>query len=801
MRRRWTVRVAAGLLALLLVLALVVPLASASAGPAPDEDGGVSEDAGTADELSDTRGSVLLIGTGGVRWEDLSAVATPGMWQLAEQGALANLVVRSVRSSTCPADGWLAVSAGRRAADERAEEHGVCRRLVEPATNGEVPGWSAYRSAAADDSYDARLGTLAAELDDAGRSAVGIGPGAAIALADAEGTVGSHEVRRNGTDALDHQLRTAMAAADLVVLDAGLVRDRGRPLVDADDPRFADELPEPDPDAIPEESDWPLVGLDRTEQVSRVDKHVGIALDAARRVEEEGGGPVTVLLASLSDSGTQPLMQVLATTGPGFEPSLVATRSTRQPGMAQSTDIAPTVLDLLGVERVVGLSGSPLLTGHAPGIGATRIATLIDENRHAVAIRPLTAPFISALITVNLLLYMAVTIGLNRRVLNRLSHWLDARRSHTWRGLARLARTPDPAALLHTLRAVSITVGAVPVASYLANMVPWWRAGSPGLALFGATTVIAVLIAALALARWWRYRPLVPMGIVAGLTMIVLTVDALLGARLQLSALLGVQPQVGGRFYGFNNSSFALLAAAAVLTAACLAEPLVRGGRRRLAALVIVVIGVIATAVNGMPTIGADFGGPPAMIPAFAVMVLLALEITVTWLRVAGALVATAAISVSLAVADWLRPPSERSHLGRFIETVLDGGVGNVLLRKIGQNLANLVGSTLTFLAIGGIALVLVIIMRPLRRAARSADAGAYGWLAEGSSIGRLDTDAQMLRPALVGLGLSLGIGFAVNDSGIVIPAMGVSLAVPLLIALLATWLLTLRKAGATLPV
>ncbi|HLS50206.1 MAG TPA: hypothetical protein VK024_09445 [Actinomycetaceae bacterium] len=809
-RRKWTTRVAAGLLALVLIIALAAPLMAApladddNGGGAGRAERGAAADVDPAAELSAGRGPVLFIGTGGVRWEDLSAVATPHMWRLAEHGALANLVVRSVRSSTCPADGWLAISAGRRAADQPADQHGVCRQLMEPDREGVVPGWEDYREAAETDSYDARLGLLAETLGEAGRSAAGIGPGAAIALADADGVVETHQRRQRGTQALRFQVRNALSDADLVVFDAGVVRDRNRPDVPAEDPRFAGGMPDPDPNAIPSEADWPLVGPDRTDQVAAVDKHVGIALHAAEQHAEGGGAPVTVVFASLADSGTQPLMQVLAAHGPAYEPSLIATRSTRQPGMAQTTDLTPTLLDLLDVEAGTGLAGSPLLAGPAPGIGATRIATLIDENRHAVAIRPLVAPFISGLILINLLLYATVTIGLNRRFLTAASRWLVARGSGRWRQLGRLARragNADPAGALRVLRGAAMTIGSVPLASYLANLLPWWRTRSPGLVLITAVVIIAALIAGLGLARWWRYRPMVPMGVVAGLTMVVLMVDAVLGARMQLSALLGVQPQVGGRFYGFNNSSFALLAAASVLFAASVAEPLVARGRRRLAALAIAVIGVVVTVVDGAPTIGADFGGPPALIPAFIVMALLALGVRLTWLRVLATLAVTALASISLSVLDWLRPPNERSHLGRFIETVLDGGVANVVLRKLEQNLANLVGSTLTFLAIGGIALVLVIILRPLQRAARHGDAGAYGWLAAGSSIGRLDTDIRMVRPALVGLGISLGIGFAVNDSGIVVPAMGVSLAVPLLIVMLTTWLLGLRRARATVPI
>ena len=47
----------------------------------------------------------------------------------------------------------------------------------------------------------------------------------------------------------------------------------------------------------------------------------------------------------------------------------------------------------------------------------------------------------------------------------------------------------------------------------------------------------------------------------------------------------------------------------------------------------------------------------------------------------------TVAVLAALAVGDWLRPPGDRTHLGRFVQTVLDGGGADVVTRKIEQNL------------------------------------------------------------------------------------------------------------------
>src|SRR5215212_10574749 len=96
--RARTVRAAAALLT-----ALAGTLAATSAPAAAAEAG--------------APGPVVLIGTGGVRWSD-TGPRTPALRGLLSEGAVAVASARSVRTSACPVDGWLAVSAGARAADE-----------------------------------------------------------------------------------------------------------------------------------------------------------------------------------------------------------------------------------------------------------------------------------------------------------------------------------------------------------------------------------------------------------------------------------------------------------------------------------------------------------------------------------------------------------------------------------------------------------------------------------------------------------------------------------------------------------
>ncbi|MCK6211903.1 hypothetical protein KZX45_15260 [Georgenia sp. EYE_87] len=813
-RQRRVVLVLAVLVVLGLFLPLMLPMFTApAASHEPVSVGAVgvatagvatAEESTSATATADEEHPLVVVGTAGLRWEDLSALATPNLWEFSGGGAAANLVVRSVRSTTCPADGWLALSAGRRAADVPMEEYGTCRRLESASVDGTVPAWETYADAAADASYDATPGLLGDLLVSSGTSSVAVGPGAAVALATSGGSVaGDHAFAYASPARLGAQVAEALPGHALAVVDVGSVRDRNRPLVGAE--RFTQEpAPEPDPSETPSPSTgeaWLLRSPARSQQVAAIDQRVGAVLAAVREVAPDA----TVLVASLADSGTRSLLQLAVADGPALgdvpaDGALLGSRSTRQPGMIQSTDLTPTMLAMLGVDAPTSLVGSPLDVAPDGRTGTTRVSYLTDVSDHAVAVRPLKGPFHSALVLVNLLLYAAVTVGLNRRNLDRAAARLDRHESPTAHRAATALRSRRPATALRAIRAVAVTVGAIPVASYLANLLPWWRAASPGAVLLSATALIAVAVTAAALLGPWRRSLLGPVAVVAGLTAVVLAVDVVTGATLQISSLMGVEPQVGGRFYGFNNSSFSLFAASTILVATCVADPLVRAGRRRLAAAAVGAIGLVAVVLDGAPTIGADFGGPPALIPGFLALALLAAGVRLTWRRIVLVLGVTFVLALSFSVVDWLRPPAERSHLGRFVETVLDGGLWSVVGRKLAQNLANLFGSTLTFLAIGGIVVVVVLLTRPLRNAARRGQNDSYGWLVGGGSVGRIDGDIPMLRPAVLALAATFTIAFLVNDSGIVLPAIGISLAVPLLVSVLAGWLLA-RGEPAQAPV
>jgi hypothetical protein len=779
------------------LLAGLLAAAPAAATTSPDE----PTDDGTA--------PVVLVGTTGLRWEDVRTLSTPVLWELSRSAGLGTVSPRSIRSSSCPADGWLAVSAGARAGDLPGEGFGECRALRHAGPDGAVPGWADYEESAEASSFSPTLGLLGRLLTEHDVPAAGFGPGAAIALADADGVVvGEHGRVPGDPDDLTAAVADALTTARLVVVDAGMVRDTGRATVpraeqdpDDEDPT-EDEPGAPLPQPTGEEPAGPDVITEptRLQQVQPVDARVGAVLRAVEDHAADTGTEVTVLVVSLADSGTVARMQLAAAVGaaPGggsYDEALLTTRSTRQDGILQTTDVTPTLLTLLGLQGEApagALVGSPVRPTPGPDSAIDRLDAVVDVDRHQVASRPVVPATYTYLIVINLLLQAVVVVGLNGRVLAWTSRLAARLRDRS----ATPAPPTHPTVAVPVLRGLvvaGVAVGSLPVAGTLANLVPWWRTASPGWAVLGVIVLWIAAITALALLPRVRRQLLGPMAVVASVTAFVLAADVVSGATLQLSAPLGVSTVVGARFYGFNNTSFAIFAAAVLLAAAAVADPLVRAGRRRTAALLVAGTGLVAAILNGAPGLGSDFGGPPALLPGFAVLALAAAGIRLTWRRAVLVLGGTGAAMLAFLLVDWLRPPEDRTHLGRFVDTVLDGGLGDVVGRKLAQNVANLGGTWLTLLAVGGIALVVVVLLRPLRQAASAPDGGAYGWLSSGEPLTALTTAAPMLRPVVWALATTLGIGFLVNDSGIVIPAMGVSVAVPLLVAVSASWLLRVR--------
>lgn len=715
---------------------------------------------------SETAAPVLLVGVTGLRWDDVSTLATPALWDLSRRADVGLLAARSANGVACPADGWLAVSAGARSADTQVADR-TCRTLREP-QDGVVPGWQDYLDAAAQQQYDAQPGLLGDLLAEQGITATGIGPGAGIALADSTGRpVGTH-VLRPAADALADTVSAALDSSQVVVVDVGTIRDSGW----ATRPRNEDELlPPADPTGEATEDLTPgdTIGEPtRAEQVRLVDQRIAEVLDGL------GSRRATVLVVSLADSGRGAL-QLAAATGSGSSigagDELLTSGATRQPGLIQALDVTPTLLAALGLgDAAPALPGAVISTTPGPDTATERLALLRSITAEATWVTRVAGDFTTRLVLVQALLFGAAALLLTRPVRS-----VASRRA------------------MRALQVAALALGSAPIASFLTGLVPWWLSARPTTAFWLVLLGWVAVITAVALAGPWRRQLLGPAGVVAGVTVLVLAVDLVTGSTLVIDSPMGAHRLLAARFYGASNQAFALLTGAGLLLAVVLADVLVRAGRRRLAAAAVAVTGLVVVVVDGTPGLGSDFGGPPALILAFALLTLVVAEVKVSWRTVLLVVAGAAVVVGAFTLVDWLRPADERTHLGRFLATVLDGGLWDVLGRKLSANLRVLTNWRYLVLAVAGAALTTLVIAGPRP--------GRGRLLGSGTPLAGLQREVPLLRPAVVAIGVALGIGFIINDSGIVVPATGIAVAVPCLVAAAAQWRLAHRHDPAGPPV
>ena len=689
-----------------------------------------SPDASSPAAGKDLNGSIVVIGTGGLSWSDVSVEATPALWSLLREGATAAITVRSVRANTCPVDGWLSLSAGERAGDADAAGGGggdggggpdgvkqACQALPEYMTAGKVPHWNDYLAAAAATKFDASLGLLGDQVASHGGCIQAVGPGAALGAARATGIVDRYQPFDEST------LASALTSCPATLIDVGEIRDPA--------------------DVDPQDASRPTTT--RAQQVAEVDARVAAVIKVAPSGTD-------VLLASLSDAGVTERLRLVAGTGPYFGAGTLQSPSTRQPGLAQLSDLTATALDHLGIPRPSRLGGAPLQfvlgDGNDQRSADERLTGLLDLDKASYEVHSLVEPFFYGWALLQLVLYLIAALLWRRR-------WGTA---------------PQRRRLLVFTRRATTVAATVPVSTFLANLLPWWRFSAPLVSVVASVAIFATVISLLALLGPWRQRLFGPLAVVSASTVAVLAVDVMTGSRLQLSSLLGLQPLVGGRFYGMGNVTFAVFATATLLLCIVVGNHFLTVRQPNMAAAAVAVIGSCAIVVDAAPSWGSDFGGPPALLPALVILIMAILQIRLTWRRLLVVGGGTGLFVLLLGLLDWLRPAESRSHLGRFVQTAIDGGAWDVISRKLDQNMSLLFGNPLSLLIPIGFAVLAYVLARPASQAAAPLR----------RSFGRV----QLLRPGLIAILVMWVIGFALNDSGTAIPAVGAGLAIPLLIVL-----------------
>ncbi len=198
------------------------------------------------------------------------------------------------------------------------------------------------------------------------------------------------------------------------------------------------------------------------EQINGIERRIDLVLDAM-----PNGADLVVV--GLADRDQQERLRLLTASGPHYGPGLLASASTRLVGVAQLSDITATILQRGGVEPTTEIGGRALSVvpsaNNSESTAASKLTALTDIDTKADAMHRIVGPFL--------------VIWLGGTVIAMFVLWLVLRRASPWN------RRMTRARVLRLVRLVGLVSSAMPAATFLANLVPWWR----------TSTTTAVLVA------------------------------------------------------------------------------------------------------------------------------------------------------------------------------------------------------------------------------------------------------------------------------------------------------------------
>jgi hypothetical protein len=601
--------------------------------------------AGTAAASGALVDHVVIVGAAGLRWEDVNRDATPNLWRLAGRAAVGSLVVRSAQEYTCPADGWLTVGAGNRVRVTTERTPDGCRSPL-PAVQSRrgVGAMVADQRDVLEDNETLTYRARPGVLAELVECTVAVGQGAALAAA------------RPGVGRVDRYLPrlpddpgVLFDSCPLSIVDAGTV-----------------------------------TGPDRPTRARRVDATLGRVL-AARPARS------LVIVAGVADVSGPAHLHVAMADGPGYRTGAL---NSGRPGYVRLTDLAPAVAKVLGLPHSKWFSGAaPSVTpvDSARDTGAT-VRQLVDADRSA-AQQPLQSyRFGLVLVVLQLLLYVAAIPVL-------------------WR-IRRAAATEDPERLVWTaaervLEVCAVAAALLLPAAMIADLVPWWRTGAPGVVLL--TVILGVVVALTAVVRalpWWR-SPLGPVVTVSALAAGTVTVDLFAGGTLQLDSVAGHSAVEGGRLAGLSALGAGVFAVGVLLCAGFLAQWVAR----RHAPLAVALTGGVGVLVAGIP--GMDPGSAIALAAGVALAVATCTGGWLTAHRLLGVAVVGAVVAAGFVLLSVYPNPEHRSRLGRFFTDVAEGVPGALINRTAEANVITFVSSPLTVLVIVGVLFVGLVLVQP----------------------------------------------------------------------------------------
>jgi hypothetical protein len=353
--------------------------------------------------------------------------------------------------------------------------------------------------------------------------------------------------------------------------------------------------------------------------------------------------PAGELLLAVQRAPNEPRHELLWAAAAGLQGGggrELSSHTTNQRGLIAAVDLAPTILGYLGVQPLpADVRGERIETDGA--LDSTSLRSLMSRLR-VVGGRRLKA--LGFLLSAWALLLLASAL---------------------------VPRARAGAARRWALRVGGLAVLWTPVAVMLSAAI------EPSAAVEYATVVLACLLLGVLTDALlpWPCAPIAP----ALIGVLALVADALGGTQLLMRSLLGPNPILGARFYGFGNELKSGLAVLVLAAVAAAVYPSVRG---RQAALATAGAGVVLAVVEGSARIGAGVGGVILVSAGFAVACTMLLSGVLTRKRALLILASPAVALVALAALDLATAHGSGHFTGSILHARSAGDLRDVIVRR-----------------------------------------------------------------------------------------------------------------------
>lgn len=699
---------------------------------------------------------VLVLISSGLSWSDIDPDQEDNrqLMKTVSQAGVGNLTRQGVAKNTCPLDGYLTLSAGRRITALNSRTADGCPSVPIPRSGhfpvAELKSW---KKDAQNQHGRSSLGLLGESLEKGNNKVVAIGPGAGLAAMDSSGKIANYRERSTG-EHLTAQIKTALRQYEVTIVDVGSTSSN------------QDTLEQPASISAP--STWfPDKDLTLKPRLGKVKNNLQSALAAT-------DANTIVFGIDVADHSSDPHLGMAFWKSASAKPGFLRSTGIRQQGLVSTADFSREIIATTGSELSEQLAGGKLLIQSSEN-GSTNLNWLRNQSLRAEQVGLVQMPFylFCALCFFIALAYFVRRLrhpysSLSGRALNLVTWGLlfvpllgpasviALLLPPSWYGAAGGNLTSNQLEMSHALLNTEFILVSGIISALLA--------------------LLCQLLGILLGKRYPRYQAAMPAILCASVFILWILGSVLSGSPDQVSAVFSAPATRSVRFYGVNNNKYAFLFTATIILESLLLAPAAKKHPERtnryfayaFLALAVVVI------IDGLPYLGADVGGPLAMIIGVGVTVNLVLGRAIRPWKIIVLTLVAAASSTIFAIVD-LVTPTYSTHFGRFLYEVFRRQGGVIVERKARAMIDSFGGPVGLVLVLLAVALVAYLVI------AKKKHKTIFSFGSRVQSTGK--TSAFLLVPGIkeifIGVITTALLGALLNDSGSFVLISALFLAIP----------------------